>query len=137
MTNVAPKWARQYTGGYECSSAGDRRFSALCARLRDGRTIEEAYQLDVKGYRKYGNDWRIGKGKLPVRDLTHDQLWEEYLALWRRWACENPSLIEELQRLAAGRTLTDKFASTPISQARALAVILNENNPPIEFTVSI
>jgi hypothetical protein len=65
-THVPPKWARHYTGGYECSSSGDRRFSALSARLRDGRTIEEAYQLDLKGYRKYGNDWRLGKGKLPV-----------------------------------------------------------------------
>jgi hypothetical protein len=136
-THVPPKWARHYTGGYECSSAGDRRFSALSARLRDGRTIEEAYQLDVKGYRKYGNDWRLGKGKLPIRDLRHEQLWQEYLVLWRQWACENPSLIDELQRLSAGRPLTDKFASTPVSQARALSIILSERTPTIEFTVSL
>lgn len=137
MTHVPPKWARHYTGGYECSSAGDRRFSALSARLGDGRTIEEAYQLDVKGYRKYGNDWRLGKGKMPIRDLTQEQLWQEYLGLWRQWACENPSLIEELYRLSEGRPLTDKFASTPVSQARALSIILSERSPQVEFTVSI
>jgi len=105
--------------------------------LRDGRTIEEAYQLDVKGYRKFGNDWRIGKGKLPLRDLTHDQLWEEYLSLWRQWACENPSLIDDLHRISAGRPLTDKYAYTPVSQARALAIILAERDEQTEFTVSL
>lgn len=32
------KWARR--GGYECSSKGDARFSALNVRLPDGRTID-------------------------------------------------------------------------------------------------
>lgn len=138
VTHVLPKWARVYTGGYECSSAGDKRFSALHARLRDGRTIEEAYQLDVKGYRKYGDHWKLGKGKQPIRDLTHEQLWEEYLGLWRQWACENPSLIEELIHVSAGRPLTDKFANTPVSQARALATIIGERAPSLpEFSIEL
>ena len=29
------------TGGYEVSTQGDKRFSALVARMPDGRTIEE------------------------------------------------------------------------------------------------
>jgi hypothetical protein len=29
---------------YEVSSRGDKRFSALYAKLSDGRTIEQAYQ---------------------------------------------------------------------------------------------
>jgi hypothetical protein len=58
---------------YELSSAGDRRFSALQARLRDGRTIEEAYQLDVKGYRKFGDDWRLGKGRPPLIAMSHER----------------------------------------------------------------
>ncbi len=33
--------------GYEVSSIGDIRFSALFARLEDGRTIEQHYQCDV------------------------------------------------------------------------------------------
>jgi hypothetical protein len=137
VKHVPPKWARHYSGGYEVSSAGDRRYSALSARLRDGRTIEEAYQLDLKGYRRFGNDWRLGKGKRPQRNLTHEALWLEYLGLWRQWAWENPALIDELHRLCAGRTLTDKFASTPVSQARALSIILSERAPQVEFTVSI
>jgi hypothetical protein len=115
-------YARFAKNGYELSSHGDRRFSALNARLADGRTIEEAYQLDVKGYRSLGNDWRLGKGKPP---LNPRDMYPEYRALWVKWACENPSLIRDLARLAAGKTLTDKFASTPVSQARALADILN------------
>lgn len=112
--------------GYELSSRGDKRFSALYARLRDGRTIEQAYQLDVKGYRAVGNDWRLGKGKPPHASRAGVDLWAEYKALWQQWADENPELIEELAQIAAGKVLTDRFASSPISQARALAQILNE-----------
>jgi len=36
------------------SDSGGRIYSALYATLKDGRTIEEAYQLDVKGYRTKG-----------------------------------------------------------------------------------
>jgi hypothetical protein len=120
-------WARRVEPGqphYEVSSKGDARFSALRARLGDGRTIEEAYQLDVKGYRAHGSDWRLGKGKPPLRDDT--DLWAEYLALWRRWARDNAALLDELTERARGRTLTDCFASTDISQARALATLLAE-----------
>lgn len=110
--------------GYEVSSVGDRRFSALYARLKDGRTIEEAYQLDVKGYRQHGNDWRIGKGRRALRDID---LRAEYLALWRQWAQENPELIDDLRRRSAGRPLTDRFARMGgISQAEALTTILEE-----------
>lgn len=42
FARFAPAGARSY----ECSSAGDRRFSALYAYLDDGRSIEEAFQLD-------------------------------------------------------------------------------------------
>jgi hypothetical protein len=117
------KWGRKDPNGYELSTEGDGRFSALVARLKDGRTIEEAYQLDVKGYRKQGNNWRLGKGQPSLNKVN---LWDEYLNLWRQWARENPALIEDLREKARGKTLTDKFANTPISQARALAQILTE-----------
>jgi hypothetical protein len=123
------EWARYCPEGrqnYECSSKGDRRFSALNAQLSDGRTIEEAYQLDVKGYRKQGDDWRLGKGKPPLRKLSQDQLYEEYKGLWQQWAEENPSLMAELAKKAKGKVLTDQFASTSISQACALTELLNE-----------
>ncbi|WP_199028440.1 KH domain-containing protein [Ralstonia sp. ASV6] len=114
--------------GYEISSAGDKRFSALNARLADGRTIEEAYQLDVKGYRVQGNHWRLGKGKSPLQPMTQDEIWKAYAGLWRQWADENPTLMAELRQAVAGKVLTDKFAATPVSQARALAEILTEQD---------
>lgn len=113
-------WQRY--GGYECSSKGDKRFSALFAKLPDGRTIEEHYQCDVKGYNPGGTNWRDYKGK-PAVDPTTD-LWEEYLKLWWQWAELNPELIEELRNVCGGM-LSDMFADTQISQARALAHILN------------
>jgi nucleoside diphosphate kinase len=113
---------------YEVSSSGDRRFSALNAKLKDGRTIEEAYQLDVKGYRKYGNDWHLGKGKPPINKMTKDESYKAYKKLWEQWANENPGLVKELydKSLAVGKTLNDEFARTEISQARALTDILKE-----------
>ena len=117
------RYARLPGEGYELSSHGDRRFSALFARLADGRTIEEAYQLDVKGYRATSNNWRDGKGKPPL-DRSIDT-YIEYLKLWKQWAAENPALIDDLRIRAEGKVLTDKFASSPVSQARALADILN------------
>lgn len=122
-------WKRYDPDGYEVSSRGDARFSALKARLADGRTIEEAYQLDVKGYRRLGYtpmQAKRDRGRnAPIR-LTPYQLWVSYLNLWRQWATENPALVEELRTVSEGRPLTDMFASSDVSQARALAQILNE-----------
>lgn len=119
---------RRYSphAGYEVSSKGDKRFSALYARLRTGVTIEEAYQLDVKGYRALGNDWRLGKGKPPMPGFR-GELAGEYLSLWMEWARDNPTLLAELRELAieAGGILTDQFATGPINQAWALSTILN------------
>lgn len=121
------RWARRASGGYELSTVGDKRFSALHARLKDGRTIEQAYQLDVKGYRAVSSDWMDGKGKPPLTPMTQDALWEAYKALWRQWARENPKLMHDLMIKAEGKVLTDCFASSPISQARALCELLNES----------
>lgn len=114
-------WSRY--GGYELSSKGDKRFSAFYARLKDGRTIEEAYQLDVKGYRALGNDPMLGKGKPPLD--KNKNLWEEYLALWKQWAIENPALVNELKSGKHGYVFSDMFAKTPVNQAAALAYICN------------
>lgn len=263
---VIYKWAKSVqdkSKGYEVSSFGDKRFSALNAKLSDGRTIEEAYQLDVKGYRKFGDLWKLGKGKAPLipttelpkltlhyfelksvakfnifeeltqlsnccsklicsdstdtsirhfirivksehselvnpndfdpedivlvlidestKDISLDDynkalnslyiagsvsvlsfvtitrtglsftnfvdhvgklispryreipgtgyfvnLYEQYRNLWAQWASENINLFKELAILADGKTLTDVYASTDISQARALCDILNK-----------
>lgn len=134
-------WARRAENSYEVSSKGDTRFSALNAKLKDGRTIEEAYQLDVKGYRAQGDNWRLGKGKAPLTSMTKEQTWQAYKNLWRQFLEENPTLEQDLRNKASGKVLTDMFASTDISQARALAELLNERksplstlNNPAEFT---
>ena len=117
-------WCRY--GGYECSTHGDKRFSAFCATMPDGRSIEMHYQCDVKGYDPGGTNWRLGKGKKPLNQET--DTWKMYLDLWRTWAKNNPQAMQELYVKAQqynGR-LSDKFATTSVNQARALAVILNE-----------
>ena len=70
-------WKRFSKIGYEVSSSGDRRFSAMSAKMPDGRTIEMHYQCDIKGYDSKGYNWRLGKGKPPLN--TSVNLWEEYL----------------------------------------------------------
>lgn len=113
-------------GGYECSSKGDKRFSALFAVMPDGRTIEQHYQCDVKGYQPGGRDWKLGKSKPPI-DKNKD-LWAEYLALWEQWALAHPTLMDELAAgaILKNRVLSDMFATTPVNQARALATLLNK-----------
>ena len=112
-------WQRH--GGYDVSSRGDKRFSAFYARMPDGRSIEEHYQCDVKGYAPGGRNWRLGKGKPPL-DKSKD-LFAEYVALWRVWAAANPELMKEI---AKHTVLSDRFATTPVNQAHALATLLNE-----------
>lgn len=119
-------WKR--VGGYECSSAGDKSFSALYARMPDGRTIKQWYQCDVKGYDIGGTNWKLGKGKPSKIPYQGDHQWEMYLSLWRLWTIHNIASMQELKKLAdqCGKVLSDRYASTQINQARALATILNE-----------
>lgn len=112
-------------GGYECSTRGDKRFSAFFALMPDGRSIEQHFQCDVKGYAPGGSDWRLGKGKRALNPAV--DLWVEYLALWKIWASNHQELMRELKYLAAqhNNILSDSFAKTSINQARALSVLLN------------
>jgi predicted glycosyl hydrolase (DUF1957 family) len=98
----------------------------MFALMPDGRTIEAHYQCDVKGIAPGSSDWRLGKGKPPV-DKSIDS-WGEYKKLWTIWADNNPDLMRELSEACAlmDYTLSDKFANTDISQARALCELLNE-----------
>lgn len=126
MTQV--KWARTVVGSYEVSSKGDPRFSAFSALLPDGRSIEQWYQCDIKGYQPGGRDWKLGKGKPPKWAFAPEQLYELYLSLWRLWALHNLPLMRLLHERVSQHnwTLSDRFASTDVNQARALAQILNE-----------
>lgn len=118
-------WARWSDAGYEVSSAGDRRFSALFAEMPDGRTVEMHYQCDVKGFEHGGTAWRPYKGKTNGKSLA--ELRTGYFYLWRRWAALNHELIDALDVLVAehGDILTDRFARSEVNQAHALAEILN------------
>ena len=110
---------------YECSSRGDRRFSALYATLYkyDGHTIEYVYQVIIKGY----SSIRDGKGKhgklhtWKQQQLMYKQLWERYLA-------ENSHLRVVLEdKLDSGYTLHDMFArGNAMNQATVLTELINE-----------
>lgn len=73
----------------------------------------EAYQMEFE---------YIDQSKEAMEDFSYR---EGYLPLWQEWAKQNSELIEELREKAKDKTLTDRFANTRVSQARALADILN------------
>jgi hypothetical protein len=81
----------------ECSTRGDRRFSAFCARIRGrgGKSIEEIY-LAAKVFANGPTGRAVNAAE--VRAL-YSQLWDEYIA-------ENPELLDVL-RAASG--LSDMF----------------------------
>jgi intein/homing endonuclease len=140
-------WARTDTNSYEVSSKGDKRFSAFFAQLSDGRYIEDIYQLDIKGNGKAvpklltdkqnPTKSSIQKTGNFTRQVSKEQSWKEYKSLWEQYLNENPGLEQDLRQQAAGKVLTDQFAATDVSQARALAELLNERATPVQNTINI
>lgn len=125
------KWAR--VGGYECSSKGDKRFSAFNARIRafDNQPIEVLYQCTNeygKGCDPEGFDYRRGKGRPSCNGKDRNELYQGFKELWSFWMAENIDLVFELYDLASNHdyTLSDCFAHTEINQARALSELINE-----------
>jgi len=92
--------------------------------MPDGRSIEDWYQCNVKGYASA----KEGKGKPPLNAIPRDVQWEAYLWLWKLWSINNAdTLLTMVNNLPAGPVVfTDMFATTDINQARAIATILNE-----------
>ena len=100
-----------------------------------GMTIEYVYQNLIK---------KSGKGRAPSKDsILYDSTgslktksqkentsyFVGYLPLWKKWAEQNPDLMRDLKIKAHGKVLTDQFAGrSGVSQARALAQILNETD---------
>lgn len=152
-------WGRTSDNNYEVSSAGDSRFSAFDAKLKPGTkildvTVPEEKSTFIEGKPtttnsiEYVYQTLIKKSSKGVPPPKNSMLYNEslktkeekedysynvgYLPLWQEWARQNPELIEELRTKAAGKTLTDKFAYTKVSQARALADILNSTNAKSE-----
>lgn len=80
----------------ECSTRGDRRFSAFAARLRffRGRSIEEIYQASKKFEDgSTGLTWRQAKGR---RAVNQEEISKLYSQLWDRYLEENPHLKQVL-----------------------------------------
>lgn len=90
----------------ECSSRGDKRFSAFyaCIRARGNRSIEEIYQAaKVFDDGSTGLTWRDAKGRRAVNQAKVTQL---YAQLWDEYIAENPALLQVLKQ-ASG--LSDMF----------------------------
>ena len=90
----------------ECSSRGDKRFSAFFARIRarGNRSIEELYQAaKVFEGGATGLTWREAKGRHAV---NADEVRALYAVLWDEYIAENPQLLAVL-RSATG--LSDMF----------------------------
>lgn len=96
----------------ECSSAGDRRFSAFYARV-DGVSIESRYQAfkvfrtlrtaqNPTGYIT-GLSWREAKGRKAV---NAEEAAAFYARLWDQYIAEHPELLDVL-RAASG--LSDRY----------------------------
>ena len=69
----------------------------------------------------FSKEWvDTGKFNLSREELEDFSYTEGYLPLWQEWARQNPELMDELRAKSAGKTLTDQFANTRVSQARAL-----------------
>lgn len=78
----------------ECSSKGDKRFSAFYARLKceGNKSIEELYQgSKVLEDGSINNDWRKAKGK---KATNPEEIRKYYAILWNTYFKENPELLD-------------------------------------------
>ena len=89
----------------ECSSAGDKRFSAFYANVRclGNLTIEELYQGAKTIDGRAGHSVKFAKGKKPENE---EFCRSYYSLLWELYMDENPQLYPVLEE-ATG--LSDKF----------------------------
>jgi hypothetical protein len=81
----------------ECSSKGDKRFSAFYAKLQShgGKSIEDIYQASKIFEDGVTNlTWREAKGKKAINQV---QLVSIYLKLWEEYFKENPHLLEAIR----------------------------------------
>lgn len=78
----------------ECSSRGDKRFSAFYAQV-NGRSIEETYQAaKIFEDGTTGLDWRSAKGKRATNMHNCRAL---YSYLWDVYIARNPHLWDTLR----------------------------------------
>lgn len=103
----------------ECSSRGDKRFSAWTAKV-DGVPIELLYQ----GFKRFDGKqlyWRAAKGR---RADNAEEAGKYYRELWNTYIRANPELLDVLRK-ATG--LSDIFGQEgQVCQATELWRIRNE-----------
>lgn len=107
-----------------------------CIRI-DNAIKEFALHFPEEGVESVANILGLWWDANPERynELPSDSEFREYVSSLRassqealQWARQNPELIQELREKSAGKVLTDKFANTRVSQARALAEILSKDS---------
>lgn len=107
----------------ECSSRGDKRFSAFYAKpsFLKGKSIEEAYQaMKVFNDGRTGLSWKEAKGKLAVNQEECEKF---YIFAWEEYIIENDLLY--VLKQATG--LSDIFGQEGhVCQARVLWNIRNK-----------
>ena len=106
----------------ECSTRGDKRFSAFWA-IVNGKSIEEQYQAaKIFEDGSTGLHWKDAKGRRAVNATECAALYEN---LWRQYMSEHPELLDVIKR-ASG--LSDIFATEgSVNQAQVLWKIRNEH----------
>jgi hypothetical protein len=114
----------------ECSSKGDKRFSAFFAKIkkRGGKSIEELYQASkIFEDGSTGLHWKSAKGKEPV---NKKETKEFYRLLWIEYFEENPELLEVILKYSGFSDIFGKQGS--VCQAEEIYFIseyLKKNIP--------
>lgn len=90
----------------ECSSKGDKRFSAFYAVV-NGKSIEDQYQAaKVFSDGSTNLSWRQAKGK---RAINMDTVRKLYSDLWNQYLNEHPELVHVLSNYGG---FTDMFGKS-------------------------
>lgn len=127
VSRFIPSKFREYVESGQINKDNSKDFQDNKGRVQN--FFRENYNIHLI------NEYFFEKGKHETfEDFSY---YEGYLPLWQEWAKQNPELIEELREKSKGKTLTDKFASTRVSQARALADILNSKPSSISSISNI
>ena len=100
--DLKPMKTREVISVLECSSKGDRRFSAFYAKVAvhgETTSIEEHYQLSKRFGNKVPDSVRSAKGRKPTHfalggkryDVKYLSAW--YKLLWVKYLDEQPDLV--------------------------------------------
>lgn len=91
----------------ECSSKGDKRYSAFYAKttvFNKYDSIENHYQLSKRFGNIVPNTWRDSKGRKPThfningKDIDVKYLSSFYKLLWCKYLDEHPELVEHAKQ---------------------------------------